>query len=60
MSRNRLAELQPATNPNESYQNNDLERNEPIGGPQYELQDRSPRQLDLNEFLDEVGFFGTS
>jgi t-SNARE complex subunit (syntaxin) len=61
MSRNRLSELQspPTTNPNGATQqpqtDYDLERNEPIGGERYELQDRSTTgHLDLGEFLDEV------
>ena len=61
MSRNRLSELQsPAagyTN-EDGYQqnqnNHDLERNDLVAGERYELQDRSARQLSLNEFLEEV------
>jgi myo-inositol-hexaphosphate 3-phosphohydrolase len=61
MSRNRLSELQPPPNgdatqayPQGQYDNVDLERNDDIAGERYELQDRSARQLTLNEFLDEV------
>jgi hypothetical protein len=62
MSRNRLSELQPPPNgydttqayPQGQYDNVDLERNDDIAGERYELQDRSARQLTLNEYLDEV------
>lgn len=62
MSRNRLSELQQPTNGHNStqtysqgqYDNVDLESNDIVAGERYELQDRSGRQLSLNEFLDEV------
>lgn len=66
MSRNRLSDLQSPSNIYDSntqqdgYGNYDLERNNNnlVAGEQYELQDRSSRQLGLNEFLDEVTISG--
>ena len=61
MSRNRLSDLQtPSSAYNnqapqqDGYGNYDLERNDFIAGEQYELQDRSPGQIGLNEYLNEV------
>ena len=65
MSRNRLSELLSPTGAysdgNASqptpYDNYDLERNEPVTGDRYELQDRSGQKLGLNEFLYKVEFY---
>jgi hypothetical protein len=65
MSRSRLSDLQsPYGNSQQpsqqdGYGNYDLERNEErnedlVAGEQYEMRDRSGRQLGLGEFLDEV------
>ena len=55
MSRNRLSELQsPPTNGTNQQTDYDLERNDPIGGERYELQDRSTGHLSLGGFLDGV------
>lgn len=57
MSRNRLSELQspPTNGTNQQLQTEyDLERNDPIGGERYELQDRPAGHLSLGDFLDGV------
>lgn len=63
MSRNRLSELNTSSSGayndsqrRDGYGNNyDIERNgHLVSGEGYELQDRSTRQLNLNEFLEEV------
>ena len=59
MSRNRLSDLPPSSNPyyenqQDSHNNVDLERNDLVAGEQYELQDRANRQLTLNEYREDV------
>ena len=63
MSRNRLSDLNASSSGahnvsqrQDGYGNNyDLERNgNLVAGEQYELQERSVRQLGLNDFLEEV------
>jgi len=63
MSRNRLSDLNTSsagaynvTQRQDGYGNNyDLEGNgNLVAGERYELQERSVRQLDLNDFLEEV------
>jgi hypothetical protein len=65
MSRNRLSDLNASSSDayntaqqRGGYGNNyDLEQNgNLVAGERYELQDRSTRQLSLNDFLEEVCF----